>query len=571
MRTGDHDSALHSIYRSLLWRSPGPVDLDRFSGRRLFPHRRAVWRLRHDREHREFIDPLLSRATAFFAVVCGREPRDGEIQAVINCIRSRHATLDEQVRAVARIRRSADVSAAEISGTRRAVAELYRELLGRPVDNDSIALYCIRVLMGLTTEDGVRREIQSSDEYVEVVLPLKREIQRISTTYLLRPPTPGETQDAIDRFRTRFVTLEDQRASILAGEARIHLGIRPLKLELDITSQCNLRCVMCYFSIERFSKRKRVDLTVEQFARIADQLLPYCSQMSFSIGTEPLLNQGFTEMLKIARRYQVPWIYMNTNAQLLDAPLIERIVDDGLHGLAISIDAATEPTYERIRFGGKFDRLMRNIRALNEEKRRRNSEFPVVTFNFVIMRSNVRELPALVELARELNVKGIVAMHLMPFEGLDIRHESLAQEPELWNRVLAEAEELAERHDIPVAFPDPFELGREEGESLKPSTPVGFQLNVELAPAASQCKFPWVFVGIDPYGTVNPCGYWFEEMPMGNILTEDFESMWQKDAYGDLRREHLTGQLRSACKNCPAAGMGGVDDRASFREIRLGG
>lgn len=550
-------------------------------------HTRILWKLtalvlrppwgksrpgaRREPEREDAARPLLatSLASAFFHVLNDRAPASDELGALVDELRARRPSLRAQLSLGYR----GLLRGATRSATARAERELpaiYREVLARPVDERSAASYRTRLALGLADGGTVRRELEESPEFRTVVAPLRAEIDRIYRTIVLRPPGADEVQDALDRFRTRFETLEEQQDAIQRGEARIHLGIRPLKLELDITSQCNLRCVMCYLALDRFSKRERVDLSLSEFELIAEQVFPYCSHVSLSIGTEPLLNGRCEDMIEVARRYGVPWIYLNTNALLLNEERIERILGSGLHGFAISIDAATEETYERVRAGGRFARLMTNIRALNEAKQRHGSRYPVLTFNFVMMRSNIHELPALVDLAHELDVEGLAAMHMVPVEGLDRRDEALDAEPELCNRMMAEARERARACDLEVSFPEPFALDGALEPGLKPTTPVGFQLNEDHAPDASRCKFPWVFVGIDPYGNVAPCGWWFTEPAMGNILAQDFESIWNSDAYRELRREHVERHLRATCKACPAAGMGGVNDPKAFAEARLG-
>jgi MoaA/NifB/PqqE/SkfB family radical SAM enzyme len=79
-----------------------------------------------------------------------------------------------------------------------------------------------------------------------------------------------------------------------------------------------------------------------------------------------------------------------------------------VHQLCISIDGATKETYESIRIGGKFDKLMSNIKALNAAKEDLSSRLPKIWFNITLMRSNIRELPHLVKLAHTLQVAGLL-------------------------------------------------------------------------------------------------------------------------------------------------------------------
>jgi radical SAM protein with 4Fe4S-binding SPASM domain len=492
------------------------------------------------------------------------------------------------------------------------VERAWRETLWRDPDRDRGEVHQLGLENGRIDEETVRAELRETVEYREVIEPILREAHRAYDWLTGSEPTRLELQDCVDRFRTRFPDLDAQIAG--ASDPRLHcyLGIRPLKLELDLTTQCNLRCTMCYFSLEEFSKRKRVDISVEAFERVAEQILPACATVSLSIGTEPLLHKDFLAILDIVGRYEVPWTYMATNGLLLTEAIAERMIDVGFKGFAISIDAATAQTYERIR-GGSFERLVKNIELLQAAKKRRGTEFPLVTFNYVLMRSNVDELPELVELGDRLGVDGIAAMHITPFKGLDMNEESLVHDKQRCNERVEQARALACERGIGFAVPPPFatEEARPAGSAVSGSlpsaaaaaadgsvpdsvltaapivtatetvatapsaelagtTPMGFKLNVDLDRRTSQCTFPWHFVGIDPYGNVMPCGWWYTEKPMGNIHEQPFEAIWNSDAFRKLREEHVSGNLRTTCRNCPAAGMGSVDHPSSFVEVTLG-
>src|SRR5262249_60817746 len=133
--------------------------------------------------------------------------------------------------------------------------------------------------------------------------------------------------------------------AIRQGTVRRYLGIRPFSVEVDLTNQCNLRCIMCHFSDERVHKAKRVDIALDDFARIAEQLFPLCHLLNLSFGTEPLLHRRFVDLLEMVKPYDIPCVYMVTNGLLLNEPLIERVLGvNCLHDITVSIDAATEPT-----------------------------------------------------------------------------------------------------------------------------------------------------------------------------------------------------------------------------------
>jgi molybdenum cofactor biosynthesis enzyme MoaA len=74
------------------------------------------------------------------------------------------------------------------------------------------------------------------------------------------------------------------------------------------------------------------------------------------------------------------------------APMIREI--------QISIDAASKETYEKIRRGGKWERLRDSINYMQELKRRKELSFALQAC-FVVQASNYNEIPAFVDLSRE--------------------------------------------------------------------------------------------------------------------------------------------------------------------------
>lgn len=428
--------------------------------------------------------------------------------------------------------------------------------------------YLSRLAEEGVTLDRLQYEIQRSAFYSVVGKPLFTEIANIYNQYLLRQPTPSEVMSLLSQFHEHFGSVKACQQAISEGNIRTHLGIRPFKLEMDITNQCNLRCIMCYFSDERIYKRKREDISVANFARIAEQIFPFCERVSLSIGTEPLLHQRFEELLSITGRYKVPMVYINTNGLLLNKNRIDAVLRSALTHISISIDGATAPTYERIRVGSSFEKVIGNIKALQTAKKLHGTNIPHLSFNFVLMRSNIRELPAMVQLAHELGIEGISATHVVRYENTDTLDETLEGEKELCNRMMDEARVLASRLGISVNFPPNFKI---EGEvSLIHLGRSYFDLQITEQTTRNCCPFPWHFIGIDCYGNVVPCGWWYyPEESMGNLKTDSFEKIWNNSRYQALRFEHQSSRQRTTCLSCPAAGMGGVQDSSAFQVKKL--
>src|SRR5436309_94158 len=147
--------------------------------------------------------------------------------------------------------------------------------------------------------------------------------------------------------------------------------MRHLVIRMDTINLCNLRCKMCYYSFDY--KRKKEQMDVELFSKIADEIFAKTRFLYLSCATEPLMNKQFADFVRITGKYKVPFTSFCTNGQLLNSAVIESCIDSQISEIIFSIDGATAETYEAIRRGGKWDRLVKNLDLLQDMKRQMNS------------------------------------------------------------------------------------------------------------------------------------------------------------------------------------------------------
>ncbi|MEY2584719.1 MAG: hypothetical protein QOD80_745 [Verrucomicrobiota bacterium] len=246
------------------------------------------------------------------------------------------------------------------------------------------------------------------------------------------------------------------------------LGPGRLKVIIDVSNKCNLRCQMCHFSFDDVFHQPAHHMRPETFQRIAASVFPYAHTVVLSAGNEPLMSPWFTEILRLAAPFKIPSLYFLTNGQLLTEKVAEAVIAAGVTQVQISADGARKETYERIRRGARFETLLRNIRYLARRKQELERSSPTLQFNVVLMQSNLEELELYVDLAEELGVEWIAARHLLQITGLNMEAESLshdrARANEYFKRFLRRAEQS--RTVKVICFPDLF-----DGERLEPTEP----------------------------------------------------------------------------------------------------
>ena len=144
---------------------------------------------------------------------------------------------------------------------------------------------------------------------------------------------------------------------------------RSLEVILDTTERCNLKCKMCYFSaVDRlqflpFDRQLSSNgmMPLETFSRVAADLFPRARKVALGCAAEPLVHPKFIDIVREAGSYGVPDLWFPTNLLPLTPAKAEAICGAGVNTVGVSMDGTNAETYEAIRVGGKFDRLMRSL------------------------------------------------------------------------------------------------------------------------------------------------------------------------------------------------------------------
>src|SRR2546423_8978964 len=259
------------------------------------------------------------------------------------------------------------------------------------------------------------------------------------------------------------------------------LAPRRLKVIWDISNKCNLRCRMCHFSFDDVFHRQAIYTSPALFERIAASTLPFAHTLVLSAANEPLISPHFVEILRIAARYAIPELLFLTNGQLLSPAVADAILETGVTQVQISIDGATKETYEYIRRGARFERLVQNLEYLSARKRALNRVRPRLQFNLVLMQQNLEELPLFVDLAERLGVEWIAARHLLMMRGLEMEARTLASDADPANHHFRRFFERVEQSKAVtvIGFPDFFNGEPFEGAVLRSPNSMGGPVPIE--------------------------------------------------------------------------------------------
>lgn len=182
----------------------------------------------------------------------------------------------------------------------------------------------------------------------------------------------------------------------------------PVRMEMNLSNACNLQCIQCdgdSSSSIRLHREGRPPLPKvygDTFFEDLIPFLPHLDRIMFA-GGEPFLGAENYRVWELIAEH-APHIdcQVVTNATLW-TPRIESLLDRLRFSFVFSLDGITASTYEAIRIGADFERVMANVERFTAYARRIGTS---ASINHCLMPANVHEFGDLLVWAeqRELPV-----------------------------------------------------------------------------------------------------------------------------------------------------------------------
>ena len=176
----------------------------------------------------------------------------------------------------------------------------------------------------------------------------------------------------------------------------------PVAMEFELSNKCNLACIMCsaYLSSECKDSRRGTAVTSPYDEAFIEQVTPYLKflKMAKFYGGEPFVIPLYRKLWRTLKEHESNTrIVITTNCTVLPKETM-RLLETFDLSIVASIDSLEKETYEFIRQGAHFERMMENLDYLL--KRFKEGK---IHLNLTVcpMRCNWRQIPRLVEFAIE--------------------------------------------------------------------------------------------------------------------------------------------------------------------------
>ena len=270
----------------------------------------------------------------------------------------------------------------------------------------------------------------------------------------------------------------------------------PLRVLLDLVTDCNLKCPMCIVhggtDDPRLKEFLKKSMTVENARKVLDEIMAAKPLVMPGMWSEPTVNPDFKEHVRQIKERGLT-VAMNTNGLKLNADMAQFLVDVKFDSVMFSVDAVTPETLQKVRGIKRLDLLHQAVERLMATR-------------------GDKALPRIG-----------VSMTLQPAN----RHERDAF-AEFWTQ----------RVDV-VRIGEIYEHGHFSG----------FIATGERVP----CQSLYTTMPVNTNGNVSLCCLdGFNEYNMGNVFKDGVKGVWHGPRFTAMRRLHERGEWDKIpiCKTC---------------------
>ena len=293
----------------------------------------------------------------------------------------------------------------------------------------------------------------------------------------------------------------------------IHRG-NPLKIGIEPTTFCNLRCPECPSGLRSFTRPTGM-MNLDLYKELMDQLAPDLVYLLLYFQGEPYLHPQFHEMATYAKQKGI-FSASSTNGHYLNEKNARATVESGLSELIISVDGTTQESYENYRIGGKLETVIQGIRNLVHCRKELNSLSPHIVLQFLVVRQNEHQIPEILALGKSLGVDSVVLKSAQIYDFQ--QGHPLIPEQSQYSR---------------------YYLGEDGTYHIKNKL-------------ENQCWKLWQGAEVTWDGKVLPCCFDKDAQHiMGQFPETDFAEIWRSQPYHRFRNTLLHSRQKiEMCQNC---------------------
>lgn len=305
--------------------------------------------------------------------------------------------------------------------------------------------------------------------------------------------------------------VENQRDWLI----RQNINMNPTRIELELTEQCNLKCLFCYNS--------QKPIVSEIAWEIIDRLHEEGVMEVILTGGEPMLHPQFQNLLFRCTEL-FPKVMIQTNGTLITSDMARSFVERGVFGVNVSLHGPKRMHERLTGIEGSYELAFNGLKNLVDVGIN-------VASNFVLTAENTQYLEETIDGLYSLGLRELTLTRFTP-SGIGASNEWLAISSASINHALSIAKQKSDDYgDLRII--------------LANSMPY-CALHDNLKSFCECCHFGVSRFYVDVRGDVLMCG--MSRIRLGNVLQQSFREI---KASSGIYQDHVCGiDVPDTCKSC---------------------
>ena len=202
-------------------------------------------------------------------------------------------------------------------------------------------------------------------------------------------------------------------------------------IRLAIDDSCNLRCPSCRKGMIFHKEGSAFNLGVRLADKINDWLHGYQHPIQVHIGSDgdPFASHVYRHFMEqTPERDNIKYSILTNGLMFKEFHTRVPNVINNLKELGVSIDGASKETYEKLRLGGKWDKINENLECMAEQKAKRGFRF---ILHFVVQKDNFHEMERIIDLGEQYGADRVWLNKIEDWGTIDdFRTQDIWQTPE---------------------------------------------------------------------------------------------------------------------------------------------
>ncbi len=282
---------------------------------------------------------------------------------------------------------------------------------------------------------------------------------------------------------------------------------------------CNQQCVHCYAAGQR--EADEPELSTQEWKQIIDRCREACIPQVTFTGGEPTMREDLIELIDHSRWFITR---LNTNGIRLTPEYCKALHDASLDSLQITFYSADEEIHNKLVGAARYKDTVAGIENALAAGLNLSVNTPLCTLNrdYVKTLKFLHEKGVLYVTCSGLITTGNAAKEAS--ESLQLSHAEIRD-------ILRESVEYCFANGMEISFTSPGWVDDAFCRELGITTP--------------NCGACLSNMAVTPGGNVVPCQSWLSGEPLGNLLRDGWEDIWNSERCRE--RREFSAQMRCEC------------------------